>query len=209
MRTFVAERVTGATRRARGSLLEGALVMALSLAAVSCGGTAVSQEPDSLRADGTSPTRDEDVSGAPAVSLEPTFDSPEVLARAFLSALEREDGAELKSYALTEEQFRHYVWPRLPSSRPERNVPFDFGWGDLYQKSHNSLLRTFARYRGESLEFLALRFEDGVSDFGTYVVHRDARIRVRRADGTEAWLDLFGSVMEWNGRYKLFSNVTD
>lgn len=182
-----------APREARGRLV-GA-VLALLLVAVSCGGTSADGE--------TSAATD------PEVSLEPTFDSPEALAKAFLEALEREDGATLKSFALTEEQFRQYVWPQLPSSRPERNVPFEFGWGDLHQKSHNALLRTFARYKGEPLKFVDIRFEDGVSDYETYLVHRDARVKVRRADATEEWLDLFGSVMEWNGRYKLFSNVTD
>lgn len=143
------------------------------------------------------------------VSLEPTFDSPDALARAFLDALEREDGERLRSLALSEEQFRVYVWPQLPSSKPERNVPFEFGWGDLHQKSHNALVGTFSRYKGVPLDLVEVRFEDGATDYETYIVHRDARVKVRRENGKEEWLDLFGSVMEWNGRFKLFSNVTD
>jgi hypothetical protein len=186
--------ISGASRLARGSFVLA--VLALSFFALACGATAVSEESPSTASDA-------------AVSLEPTFDSPEALARAFLSALENEDGPALKSYALTEEQFRHYVWPQLPSSRPERNVPFELGWGDLHQKSHNALLHTFAKHKGKTLELVEIRFEDGMTDYGDYVVHRDARVKVRREDGEEAWMDLFGSVMEWNGRYKLFSYVTD
>lgn len=165
--------------------------------AISCGGAAVN-------GDAGPGNSDED-----AISLEPTFDSPEALGKAFVEALAREDGATLNGYALTEAQFKHYVWPQLPSSRPERNVSFEFGWADLHQKSHNALLHTFSKYKGIPFEFREIRFEDGATDYDTYVVHRDARVLVRRNDGREEWLDLFGSVMEHDGRYKLFSYVTD
>ena len=142
-------------------------------------------------------------------SLEPTFATPDALASAVLEALEKEQGAALKSLALDRAQFRHYVWPQLPASRPERGLPFEYGWGDLRQKSHNALLRTYDRYKGRSLELLEIKFEDGVTDYETYLVHRDARVKVRLEDGRDTWLDLFGSVMEYEGRYKLFSYVTD
>lgn len=176
-------------------LAAGGFLLAVTIAGAGCSRPAESEEAD--------------VASDRVVSLEPTFDSPEALARAILEGLASEDGATLKTYPLTKEQFRLYVWPQLPASRPERNVPFEFGWGDLYQKSHNSLLRTYAKYKGVPLEFLDLRFEDGVTDYDTYKVHRDARVKVRDPNGEEVWLDLFGSVMEWNGRYKLFSYVTD
>jgi hypothetical protein len=40
-------------------------------------------------------------------------------------------------------------------------------------------------------------------------VFRDARVLVRNEEGNEGYLDLFGSVMEYQGQYKLFSFVTD
>ncbi len=172
------------------------LVVSL-LAAVSCGGLAAGDGTSSVSADVEKP------------SLEPVFDSPEALATAFLEGLGSENGEALQSYALSKEQFRHYVWPELPSSRPERGVPFDYGWGDLHQKSHNALLHTFDRYKGRSMTLLELKFEDGVTDYDTFTVHRDARVKIRLDDGREEWLDLFGSVMEREGKYKLFSYVTD
>ena len=169
------------------------------LLAVSCGATAESEEASVG-----------DVVADVDVSLEPTFDSPEALARTFIDALAREDGETLDSLALTEDQFRVYVWPQLPSSRPERNVPFEYGWGDLHQKSHNALLFTFSRHKGKSPRVRRDRASrTGSTDYETYVVHRDARVKVRREDGEEEWMNLFGSVMEYQGRYKLFSFVVD
>lgn len=179
------------------------LLLASLLAAVSCGGIAASGEAESVVS--------YDVSGdAERPSLAPTFDSPRALAEAILEGLASEDGATLETYALTKEQFRTYVWPELPASRPERGVPFDYGWGDLKQKSHNALLHTYERYKGRRMTLLEIEFEDGVTDYGSFKVHRDARVKIRReSDGRVLWLDLYGSVMERDGKYKLFSYVTD
>jgi hypothetical protein len=151
-----------------------------------------------------------DVAATEGLTLSATFASPEGLARAVLLGIEKEDVETLKRLPLTKDEFRLYVWPSLPSSRPERNVPFEYVWGDLHQKSIASIARNFDRFKGRKLELLAVRFQDGTTDYGTFRVHRDARVRVRdAATGEEGWLDLFGSVMEWQGKYKLFSYVTD
>jgi hypothetical protein len=144
------------------------------------------------------------------VPFSKTFESPEALARAVLDAFAREDVETLKSLPLTKEEFRLHVWPKLPASRPERGLPFDYGWGDLHQKSIASIAGNFARYKGRKLELLSIRFKDGKTDYGTFVVHRESEMRVKdRESGIEFNLSLFGSVMEYRGRYKIFSYVTD
>ncbi len=149
-----------------------------------------------------------------ATDLEPrlssTFDSPEALARAVLEAFATEDVETLKGLPLAKDEFRLYVWPKLPASRPERGVPFEYGWGDLHQKSRNSIAGNYSRYKGRKLELIAIGFQDGTTDYGTFTVHRKASLKVRdRVSGEELHVELFGSVMEWKGKYKLFSYVTD
>lgn len=152
----------------------------------------------------------DDVAASGGPVLTQTFSSPEELARAVLEGIERGDAEALKQLPLSKDEFRLYVWPKLPSSRPERGVPFEFAWGNLHQKSNGSIARNFSRYKGKQLEYLEMRFETETTDYGTFKIHRDARVRVRDASsGREGWVDLFGSVMEWQGRYKLFSYVTD
>jgi hypothetical protein len=139
-----------------------------------------------------------------------TFDSPDSLAKEFLDALYRKDVEALESFALNEEEFRLHVWPELPVSQLKKPLPFEYGWADLHQKSINSLKRTYARYGGKKLTFIRLEFEDESTRYETYVVHRDARVVVKDEEaGREVRLDLFGSIMEKNGRFKLFSYVTD
>jgi hypothetical protein len=145
--------------------------------------------------------------GPPLSSL---FDSPEALARVVLEAFAREDVETLKALPLTREEFRVHVWPKLPASRPERNVPFDYGWTDLHQKSVSSISTNFKNYRGRNFELLAIAFQGDETDYGSFVVRRKSLLRVKDRDtGEELSLALFGSVMEWNGKYKLFSYVTD
>jgi hypothetical protein len=151
-----------------------------------------------------------DTSGQSSPVLSETFSSPEELARAVLERMEKEDVEGLKRLPLSKDEFRLYVWPKLPSAKPERNVPFEFVWSELHQQSNGSVDRNFHRYKGMKLELLDVQFQNGTTDYGTFKVHREARVRVRDTEtGKEGLVDLFGSVMEWQGRYKLFSYVTD
>ncbi len=179
------------TFRSRAPRYAGALLLVSALAA--CHPASVASEATNLE---------------PALSG--TFDSPEALARAVLEAFAKQDVETLKSLPLSKEEFRLYVWSKLPASRPERDVPFEYGWGDLHQKSVNAIASNYARHKGRELELLSIRFQDGETDYETFVVHRKSELRVKdRANGEEETLELFGSVMEWKGKYKLFSYVTD
>jgi hypothetical protein len=175
------------------SRIAGGLVLASALATTSCN---------------PSPAESGGANLEPGLSS--TFDSKEALARSVLKAFAEEDVATLKSLPLSREEFRRHVWPKLPASRPERNIPFDYGWGDLYQKSVNSIASNFTRYKGRKLELVSVRFNGETTDYETFLVHRDSELRVRDIEsGEELTLALFGSVLESKGRYKIFSYVTD
>lgn len=154
--------------------------------------------------------------GVPASLAAPplvnTFGSIEELAAAVIHGIEEDRGYDLWELALTEDEFREVVWPVLPASRPERNTPFDYTWGSLEFKSSNALNTTLAKYKGHRYELIRVDFaahEQRQRDYGAFWVHRDARVLVKKDDGSEQWLDLFGSVIERNGRFKVFSYVTD
>lgn len=51
-------------------------------------------------------------------------------------------------------------------------------------------------------------FDGGATAYDTFVVHRKPRLFVRQRDsGEQIQLALFGSVIEYEGRYQLFSYV--
>jgi hypothetical protein len=145
----------------------------------------------------------------PAVSLAHAASSPSALATAVLRAIERRDAAALRALAISEEEFRQHVWPELPSARPERNLPFSYVWGDLRMKSDAGLKEVLAIHGGRHYELAAIRAAGETTQYPTYLVHRQARITVKDPMGALLELRVFGSVLEKDGRFKVFSYVVD
>jgi len=144
----------------------------------------------------------------PLPPLDPAFDSPEALARAILERYAAGDADGLRRLALTEQEFRQRVWPELPASRPERNLPFFYVWGDLKQKSDGSLATLIARHRGRHVQLDAIRF-GARTPYKTFVVHRDSVFAIRDSGGPVEEVRLCGSMIEQDGRWKVFSYVVD
>lgn len=144
-----------------------------------------------------------------AVSFSHTFESPEALARAVLAAVQTGDVDRLSALQLSEAEFREYVWPELDTSRPERNIPFDYAWGQMKQRSDGALSGTVARYRGQPLRLVRAGFTGKSTRYTTFAVMRESEIVAADAAGRELVLRLYGSAMVKDGRYKLFSYVVD
>ena len=138
-----------------------------------------------------------------------TQSSASALVNAVLNGFERRDLAALRALAANEAEFRDHVWPELPSARPERNLPFSYVWGDLRQKSEAALSRTLATHGGQHYELVAVHFRGETTRYNTHVVHRETDLTVKDAAGTELRMRLFGSTIEKDGRFKVFSYVVD
>jgi hypothetical protein len=138
-----------------------------------------------------------------------TVESPEVLARVVLEALREGDRARLRSLALTEDEFRRHVWPGLSISRPEVNMPFELAWGQLAQTSALHLQQTTAEFEDQDYELVRVEFAGEATRYDGVTVRRDTELVVTNAAGDERSLRLFGSTIEQDGRYKVFSYVVD
>jgi hypothetical protein len=143
------------------------------------------------------------------IPLANTFDTAEALAQAVLVRLASKDVAGLKALALSEQEFKDHVWPELDTSRPERNVPFDYAWGQLKQRSDGSLDSVVSRYAGRPLKFVRTSYRGETTQYASFVVMRESEIVAADETGRELVLQLFGSAMVKDGRYKLFSYVVD
>jgi hypothetical protein len=140
--------------------------------------------------------------------LASTHPAAEEVAKAVLDAIERRDRAALERLALSETEFRDHVWPDLPASRPERNLPFAYVWGDLRQKSHSALQKTLREHGGRPYRFSHLQFA-GETEYRSYTVHRETTLTVVDGTGRQAHVRLFGSLVEKDGAWKVFSYVVD
>jgi hypothetical protein len=140
--------------------------------------------------------------------LQNTSGSPDELAHAVLDALARRDRSTLERLVLSEQEFREHVWPQLPASRPERNLPFSYVWGDLRQKSSAGLTKILAEHGGRRYELSRLEFH-AATDYSTFQVHREAAFHVRDAQRSEKLVRVCGSMIEKDGAWKVFSYVVD
>ena len=147
--------------------------------------------------------------GCSAEPLPHSHDSPEALARAVLKAIEERDTGALYALALNKEEFTEHVWPELPAARPERNLSVDFVWGDLQLKSNVTLRDTLAAHGGNRYEFIRMAFLGDTTAYGSYRVRRESELTVKDSTGTSRQIRMFGSMLEKNGRYKVFSYVLD
>ena len=137
------------------------------------------------------------------------FESPEAAAREALALIGAGDAGRLSGLAVSQAEFRAVVYPRLPASRPERNTSAEFVWGRLHQRSRSALAYTLERYRGRRFEVVAVDFVGETTDYGPFQVHRETVLTVETPDGERGTLRIFGSMLEQEGRYKIFSFVTD
>lgn len=135
--------------------------------------------------------------------------SAEALMRQVLAALARDDRSGLEALAVTEAEFKDHVWPHLPAARPERNLPMSYVWGDLHQKSGAGLVKALRLVDRRSLELVSVRFTEAPRNFGPFVVHGGTTIAVRGPDGATEDLRVCGSLIEQDGRWKVFSYVID
>jgi hypothetical protein len=141
--------------------------------------------------------------------LSHTFRSEHALAERVLGALAARDIAVLEALPLSEQEFEQVVWPDLPASRPEMNLPADYAWRTLAQNSRGYLARLLATHGGRRYRLVRIDFDGETTHYDAFVVHRKSRLVIQDEAGHERTLRLFGSVLERAGEFKLFSYVAD
>lgn len=134
--------------------------------------------------------------------------NPEALAAGFLDALAAGDVPALKRFRITKNEFCYYLWRELPASTLP-NVTCDFAWSQATLNSLAGLNELLGYYNGRRFELVSVRFAGGSESYPSYTVHYDTRLTVRDESGNISEVKLFGSMLEMNGQYKLFSHVID
>lgn len=130
------------------------------------------------------------------------------LCKEVLERVAQKDLKLLEAMALTEDEFKSYVWPYSEWSRPEVRMPFEYYWGLLHQRSSSELRGTLAKYGGEKFELISVRFAKETMEYQDAKVYRDPRLTVRDEEGREREMEMFGAIIELNGNYKIFSYQT-
>jgi hypothetical protein len=143
------------------------------------------------------------------VTLQHTLDSPRAVAQAVVDGLTRKDVAALERLAVSEEEFRYLVWPRQPAARPGRNIPWDYAWQDLSSKSQLQLRGRVREWPARDVTLVDIDFEGETTDYHTYRIRRRSVVTLRDRGGQQSREHLFGSLIEQDGKFKVFSYVVD
>jgi len=141
--------------------------------------------------------------------LSQTFGSAELAARAVLDGMAARNADALLDLAVDEHEFRQVVWPELPASRPVTGLPVEYAWGRLRLTSRSRLSMTLAEHGGHHYELVAVKFRGETTRHQTFSVHRQTELVVRDASGATQTVRLFGSLLERDGQWKIFSYVVD
>ena len=143
--------------------------------------------------------------GRPLINAQP---SASALAKRFLQVLASGDVRTMRSLRLTKQEFCRYVFPELPSSKIP-NITCDFVWHQATLRSISGMTEMLPRHKGKRYQFVSLRFAKGADQYPTYKVHKETHLIVKDESGEEKEVRLFGSILEMDGQFKLFSFVVD
>ena len=131
--------------------------------------------------------------------------SPDQLGLAVVDALNRKDIAHLNRLRVQREAFMDWIWPAFPASRPPSNFPGDFAWSNMNKKCNVGMKKWIARYGGHDLKFVGIRFDRPSEPYDGFQLLRGTVLTLENATGEKQDLEILGSVVAKNGRYKLLS----
>jgi hypothetical protein len=134
--------------------------------------------------------------------------SAEALAQQVLTGIANRDEQGLRQLVLTKEEFCQQVWPELPSSQTP-NMTCDWAWNAFAPSDAAGLRETISAHGGKPYSFVRLRFAKGTNEYTHFKVHEDTRMIVIDEEGKEQELKLCGSILEYQGQFKLFSFIID
>jgi hypothetical protein len=129
----------------------------------------------------------------------------EALAQVALDALARKDQATLERLALSREEFERHVWPELPAARPKTNLTVNFVWSDVALRSRAQLARLLQEFGGQRFSLVKVSHRGKVVRYPSHTAYSDMQILVQDDEGQQRKLPLFGTIIEMDGRFKIYS----
>jgi len=140
-----------------------------------------------------------------ANALEGGARSRDELVTSFVESLESADTAALIRLTISRAEFAYLVFPDSPFSAPPYAQAPDLVWMRHTAASGTGLKRLLARVGGASLGFRSWSCSALPEKQGINRVWRDCKVRFAKGGGTEQTLQLFASIIERQGRFKILS----
>ena len=134
-----------------------------------------------------------------------SLDSPDQLGHAVVDALNAKDIEALNRLRVERAAYLDWIWPAFPASRPPNNFPGDFAWSNLNRKCNTGMKKWIARYGGYDLKFVGIRFDQRRETYDEFQLLRGTVLTLQNTAGEKRELEILGSVVVKDERYKLLS----
>jgi hypothetical protein len=131
--------------------------------------------------------------------------SKEALAQAVLRAIKEEDLKAMRDLSLSKAEFRLFVWPELPVSNPKSNVSLDYVWNDFHIRSMMRMQSSFNKLKGKDLKLIRVIQHGKAVEYRSHRAYPDMEVTIREADEEEMSYPLFGTLIEMDGVWKVYS----
>lgn len=131
--------------------------------------------------------------------------SKEALAEDVLRSIRDGDLQRMKDLSLSKDEFQRFVWPELPVSNPKTNVPLDYVWNDVHYRSTSRMQASFNKLKGKDLKLVRVVHNGELVEYKSHRAYSDMEVIVREPNGQETPYPLFGTLIEMNGRWKVYS----
>jgi hypothetical protein len=88
-------------------------------------------------------------------------------------------------------------------------MPFEYLWAETSSKSRGYLASLLHELGGSRFTVTAVTFGGAPADYGTFRIHPRTRLDVTDDEGRTSVVRLFGSMVETDDAWKIFSFVVD
>jgi hypothetical protein len=146
---------------------------------------------------------------APVDTLAGGTPSRDSLIAAFTAAVQGSDTAAVRALVLSRAEYAYLYFPSLQRMNPGLNMQPEVMWLLHGQESEKGITRVLRRLGGGQARFGAYACEDAPQVEGENRYWHRCALHVAAADGDAATLQLFGSIVERGGRYKIVSYAND
>lgn len=135
--------------------------------------------------------------------------TPHELVRRFSAALERHDTAALRALHITRAEFGHFVYPESPHVRPPYKTKPLVIWMQIVSESQRGMARLLERAAGSNARISEPHCDSKPTQEGANRYWRNCTVLMSKKGAKPRRLQLFGTLLEREGRVKFLSYDTD
>lgn len=137
-----------------------------------------------------------------------TLDGPTnraTLVRRAFEAIASRDTLTLRALMLSRAEFAYLFFPSNRMAKPPYEMPPALLWFQLTAESNKGLSKAFQHLGPAPIALVSHRCPGKPDGEDANLLHNGCIVRAWRADGTVTEVQLFGSILERGGRFKLLS----